>query len=312
MTDTLLRSLREVLLDESRPLAGLLRKCLLLGAETGSNSLREWARNELNGYGDADQVPEYRTVHGVPISVDSISGNTWTKGQVIDRHQLPPTAWEYVPEGFPFRQPVEELERLAEQKRLSFTSPGLAYAQTIWNGELSAFQSIVNMSYVMSGSAIAGIVGQVRTKLVDLVADLTADTPMTELPRKEQVDAAMSHRIGDIYNTTIHNTDGPVAIGKKAEASVEGLTADDALRLLGQIEQTVAADVAEAERAELMEAVAGLRAAVTQESPETGDVVKKVGKLRAAAEKIGLASVTAATGSAAGVLTELALNGAFG
>lgn len=312
MTDTLLRSLREVLLDESQPLAGLLRKCLLLGAETGSDSLREWARNELNGYGDADQVPDYRMIHGVPISVDSTSGNYWTKGQIIDRFQLPQRAWEYVPEEFPFRQPVEELERLAEQKRLSFTSPGLAYAKTIWNGELGPFQSIVNMSYVMSGSAVAGIVGQVRTKLVDLVADLTADTPLTELPKKEQVDAAVSHRIGDIYNTTIHNTDGPVAIGKKAEASVEGLSVDDALRLLEQVQQTAATDVADAERAELLEAVAELRAAVEQESPDTGDVVKKVGKLRAVAEKIGVASVTAATGSAAGVLTELAVNGAFG
>ncbi|MFF3869930.1 hypothetical protein [Micromonospora sp. NPDC001898] len=49
MTDTLLRSLREHLIDESEPLAGLLRKCLLLGAETGSQTLRDWARKELNG-----------------------------------------------------------------------------------------------------------------------------------------------------------------------------------------------------------------------------------------------------------------------
>ncbi len=32
------------MLDESEPLAGLLRKCLLLGAETGSGSLRESVR----------------------------------------------------------------------------------------------------------------------------------------------------------------------------------------------------------------------------------------------------------------------------
>lgn len=311
MADTLLRSLREVLLDESQPLAGLLRKCLLLGAETGSDSLREWARNELNGYGDTDQVPEYRNVRGVPISVDSMSGNTWAKGQIIDRHQLPQKAWEYVPDDFPFKQPIEELERLAEQKRLSFTSPGLSYAQTIWNGELGAFQNIISMSYVMSGSAVTGIVGQVRTRLVDLVADLTADTPLSELPGKEQVDAAVNHRIGDIYNTTIHTSDGPVAIGKKAEAS-QGLSVDDALRLLEQVQLVATDDVADTERAELMEAVAELRAAVDQESPDTGDVVKKVGKLRAIAEKIGVASVTAATGSASQVLTELAIRGAFG
>src|SRR4051794_40554338 len=103
--DTLLRSIRERLLDESEPLAGLLRKCLMLGAETGSDSLRNWARSELNGYGDGAEVPSYRKLHGVPISMNSMSGRTWATGQIIDRHQLPKDAWEYVPEEFPFRQP---------------------------------------------------------------------------------------------------------------------------------------------------------------------------------------------------------------
>ncbi|MBT2598120.1 hypothetical protein [Arthrobacter sp. ISL-72] len=57
MTNTLLGSLREQILDESEPLAGLLRKCLLLGAETGSESLRQWARYELSGYDDDAEVP---------------------------------------------------------------------------------------------------------------------------------------------------------------------------------------------------------------------------------------------------------------
>ena len=313
MTDTLLHSLRQHMLDESEPLAGLLRKCLLLGAETGSVSLREWARSELKGYRDEAEVPDYRQLQGVPISVDSISGNTWMKGQVIDRLQLPRKAWDYVPEKVAFRQPIEELEKLAGQKRLTFTTSGLAYAQNVWNGELDMFESIVNMSYVLSGSAVAGMLGQIRTKLVDVIADLTADTPLTELPGKDQVDAAVSHRIGpvrDVYSTTIHEASGPVAIGVKAEASQQGLSVKDALRLLEGVQQA-APDVDDEHRAELLDAVAELRAAVDQETPETGDVVKKVGKLRAIADKIGVASVSAATGGAAQALTELAVNGVF-
>lgn len=310
MTATLLRSLREHLLDESEPLAGLLRKCLMLGAETGSDSLREWARRELNGYGDDDEVPEYRKVRDVPISMDSMSGNTWTKNQIITRHQLPKETWEYVPDGFPFKQPIEELEQLAGKGSLSFTSPGLAHAQAIWNGKLDMFQSIVGMHFTMSGSLITGIVGQVRTKLVDLIADLTADTPLSELPRKAQVDAAVTHRLGDIYNTSIQSADGPVAIGARARAKTEGLSVDEALRLLDRVQQA-AVDVGDSDRAELLEAVVDLRAAVEQEGPDTGEVVKKVGKLRAIADKIGVASVSAATGGAAQALTELAVSGAF-
>ena len=242
--------------------------------------------------------------------MDSMSGNTWTKNQIITRHQLPTEAWEYVPSEFPFKQPIEELEQLAGKNGLSFTSPGLAHAQTIWNGKLDMFQNIVGMHFTMPGSTISGIVGQIRTKLVDLIADLTADTPLSELPNKAQVDAAMTHRLGDIYNTNIQSATGPVAIGGKAKASTEGLSVDDALRLLEQVQQA-AVDVGDAERAELLQSVAELRAEVEQESPDTGEVVKKVGKLRAIADKIGIASVSAATGGAAQALTELAVSGAF-
>ncbi|MFI5495582.1 hypothetical protein [Actinoplanes sp. NPDC051859] len=311
MTDTLLRSLREHLLDESQPLAGLLRKCLLLGAETGSETLRSWARKELNGYGDDDEVPAYRRVPSPAISMNSISGNTWSKNRIVDRYQLPVDAQEFIPDHMSFKHPIEELERLADQKQMFFASPALAYAQTVWNEELGPFQEVVGLSYVMSGSVLAGILGQVRTKLVDVVADLTADTPLSELPKKGQVDAAVSHRIGDVYNTTIQAATGPVAIGAKASASAKGLSVEDALRLLDKVQQ-VAVDITEAQRAELVEAVADLRTAVESDEPDTGEVVKKAGKLRAIADKIGVATVTAATDGATQALIDLALNGGFG
>ncbi|MFG1713220.1 hypothetical protein [Micromonospora sp. NPDC049203] len=311
MTDTLLRSLREHLLDESEPLAGLLRKCLLLGAETGSEALRDWARKELNGYSDEDEVPTYRKFHDVPLSMDSTSGRFWRQGDTISRLNVPPAARQYVPEEITFKQPVEELQQLAGQQKLKFTERGLAVAQAVWSRELGAFQNIDSLYFVMSGSTIMGILGQIRTKLVDVVADLTGDTPMSELPKKGQVDAAVNHRLGDIYNTTIQTASGPVAIGAKAKASTEGLTVEDALRLLDKVQQA-AADIAETQRRELLDALTELRNAIESEEADTGDVVKKVGKLRAVANKLGVASVAAATGGAAQAITELAVSGAFG
>jgi hypothetical protein len=310
MTDSLLRSIRHVMLDETEPLAGLLRKCLLLGAETGSTSLREWARRELNGYDGVEEVPDYRKVHDVPISMDSVSGNFWAKGQILSRLNLPKEAWEFVPEEFPFRQPVEELEQLAVTKRLSFSSPGLSYAQMIWNKQLGPFQSIHGLSYVMTGSAIAGILGQIRTQLVDIIADLTADTLLTELPGKEQVDAAITQHIGQIYTTTIEKAEGPVAIGAEASATAEGLSVRDALRLLDDL-RAVAEEAVGANVDELLAAVHELREAVEQDEPNTGELVKKAGRLRILADKVGVAAVTAATSSATGVLIEMAASGAF-
>lgn len=313
MTDSLLRSLRDHMLDESQPLAGLLRKCLLLGAETGSSSLRDWARRELNGYKVGDQVPEYRTFDNVPMTMNSISGSTMVTGQVVDRLLMPEEVQKFVDKSFTFRNAVEELEQLAANSSVSFTSPGLVLAQSVWNSELDDWQNIVDLKFVFPGSAIAGVLGNIRTQLVDVIADLTSATPLESLPRKEKVDEAVdSHigRVGDVYNTTVTGSDAPIAIGKRAEAKSQGLTVDDALRLLGEVSRT-ATSVADGLRTELETAIHDLTSALTEEGSDTGEIVKKAGKLRLISEKIGVEAVSAASSSAAAMITELALNGAF-
>lgn len=311
MTDTLLQSLRARALDESETLAGLLRKCLLLGAETGSSSLRDWARLELNGYDGETPVPEYRQLAGAPMTMDSMSGNTWTTGQTISRSQIPTAAREYAPEFIFLTQPVEELERLAQEKSLHFKPGGLVAAQTLWNQKLGPFQSIVNLSYVVSGSVFAGLLGQIRTKLVDLIADLTIATPLTEIPRREDVDAAMLQRIGhvgDVYSTTVVNPQGPTGIGRGANAS-SGLNVDEVLLLLTAVQQ--AAESETTDTTDIEDALAELHEVLNRPEPETGEVIKRAGKLRAIADKLGVTAVSSATSSAVSALTDLAMQGAF-
>ena len=187
-------------------------------------------------------------------------------------------------------------------------------AQTIWNRQLGPYQSIHGLSYTMTGSVVAGMVGQIRTQLVDIIADLTADTPMSELPSKRQVDAAVSEHIGasSVYNTTINAASGPVAIGTEALARTEGLSIEDVLALLDAVQKTAASDVEEADQAEVLEAVADLRVALSREAPDTGEVVKKAGRLRSLGIKLGGASMMAATEGAASALIEMAMSGAFG
>lgn len=73
--------------------------------------------------------------------------------------------------------------------------------------------------------------------------------------------AAADPTVRDMYITTIQTTNGPLAIGANAKASTEGLTIDDALRLLEQVRQA-AADIADTQRTELLGALDELRAAV--------------------------------------------------
>lgn len=314
MTTTLLQSLRERIIDESEPLDGLLRKCLALGAQTGSGALREWARNELNGYKNDEPVPDYRVFPTSPIVVEEISGTSHSRGRRIHRLELPSRASDIVPEHFKVLQSVTELEGFSGSKEVSFITPDLSLAKVLWNEGLDTdYQQIVGLTYELSGPSIAGILSKIRTQLVEIIADLTAEIPLTELPGKEQVDSAVSHHIGTQYNTTIHAANGPTAIGNKAKATTKGLSIDDAIKLLDAAQATASAEVQDAsDKAELLAAIADLRAVATQTTPDTGEVVKKAGKLRTLAERIGGSALSAAVGGSTEALIDLAASSAFG
>ena len=58
------------MLDDEGPLSSLLQKCLVLGGDAGSKKMRNWARQELNGYhGPTEEVPTYRHVPAALMAV---------------------------------------------------------------------------------------------------------------------------------------------------------------------------------------------------------------------------------------------------
>jgi hypothetical protein len=56
----LLDEIVELTTSDAEGLSVLLRKCLVLSYTLKSDRLRDWVDKELNGYGDNDQLPEYR------------------------------------------------------------------------------------------------------------------------------------------------------------------------------------------------------------------------------------------------------------
>jgi hypothetical protein len=48
-----------------------LRKCIVLGGQAGSASLRDWAAREAKGYDGSDELPTWRVVYA-QITVDAV------------------------------------------------------------------------------------------------------------------------------------------------------------------------------------------------------------------------------------------------
>ena len=127
MTSSLLTDLRERVIDEAEPLPGLLRKCLMLGAQTGSQSLREWAKFELNGYPDDVDAPAYRSIHAGML-MSSISGNTVVSRQPVSWYDFPDDVREVVPELLTLKGPLAEIEEMATREAFHYGTGPLSAA----------------------------------------------------------------------------------------------------------------------------------------------------------------------------------------
>ncbi|MBB1562628.1 hypothetical protein HG440_003425 [Candidatus Saccharibacteria bacterium] len=204
----LLLQLRDAALDENEPTAGLLRKCLFLGSDVGSERLRSWAESELNGYGDEDELPVYRSIPAPILLMDSQSGYTWVENQIVNRLQVPPTARKYLLESLEIRQPLAELQELSMNKSVRFSTPRLAIAAHCWNQELEWPQQIMQLKYTVPGATIKGVLDRVRTILIELIIDLTAKTPLEELPTKQTVDSIMEVIIQPAQPSITNNITG--------------------------------------------------------------------------------------------------------
>lgn len=194
--DSLLRQVQRDLLA-GQPLPDLLRKCLLLGSESGSSELRAWATLELRGYEDLEQLPPYRKVPA-QIRADATAGNTWITGQTIGWSMLPDFARENLSERVPLFHGVGHLQSLYESAASSdsnpqLTLPGWEYiARAMDRASGNPFQQTHALYWVISPSVIAGVLDDVRTAMTELLAELGAVMPATqETPTADQATQAL-------------------------------------------------------------------------------------------------------------------------
>lgn len=207
-----------------KPLADTLRKCVVLGGQAGSTELREWATRELRGYDGVEiaDVPEFRKV-GAVIKADAVTGNSIVSGQQMDAWELPEVARDAgISNELPLRQGVGELEALratAERDNgVKMSLPGALMLGRLMDQQSgNPFQHITALYWSLSSSAIAGVLDQIRTTLVELVAEMRAGVGDDEIPSADLADQAVHVAVhGDRARVTV--TSAQAASGSTATA----------------------------------------------------------------------------------------------
>lgn len=111
-------------LDKDKDLQSLLRKALLISSKLKLVDFREWISNELKGYKEKTNVPEYRVINQTLKFFNPYHG--WTIAQ------LSPEIEEHI-STFPLQQSITELEHLLSNSKDLTISPSASQASALRN-----------------------------------------------------------------------------------------------------------------------------------------------------------------------------------
>lgn len=171
----LLQQIEEEAVDSKSDVASLLRKCQVLAFRLHNDSLKGWIHNELNGYPDPLDIPEYRV-----FPCQSV-GSFYGMGRTMKNAPIPPMC---VPEDFRdflftfrFSQGVGSLQELLTNDNGTVTAS--------WPGDLVALLSqkvyrsmgMLDARMECSSGSIVKILETVRNRILDFVLALEEDCP---------------------------------------------------------------------------------------------------------------------------------------
>lgn len=182
-------------LDSTNDLGDLLRRCLVLGSQSGSGNLRAWATQELKGYESPDDVPPYRVLHAA-LFVDGMNPRIHYTGQRISQSLIPDFAQEVVTEEVRITDgvgTVAAIVRGSDGESIRLGVPGAPDLVGYMNRTVIQWpESISDLYYKVQPSYFEGILDAVRTALVELTAELRAGLPAgADEPNQELVDRAV-------------------------------------------------------------------------------------------------------------------------
>ncbi|MDQ0935093.1 AbiTii domain-containing protein [Streptomyces turgidiscabies] len=211
--------LEDDVLNESRPLAPILRQVIALGGHAHSEPLRTWALRELQGYEGTDvPIPDYRRI-SAPLVMDGLAGIYQFREQPVSMFDLPDFARESLGDVLRFGQGVGQIESLLAQRQTVQLAPAMAAEVAVFMSQNPSRQ-VLRLYWAVHPSALEGVLDQIRTRLVQLVGELRGAMPHGQQdPTPDQVAQALQniHIVtGDNSSVTVT---APVAVAHRRGAA---------------------------------------------------------------------------------------------
>lgn len=237
----LLTQISEGVADDKVSVSSLLQKCILLGGQAGSEKLRDWARQELNGYEGFEGVPEYRHIHTPLVAHITNSWGVHGHTQRIRENYLPKatreklTAAGYRVDELVLNWPISEIEAMSQDPSGPHTlTPNWAdsVAADMTRAMADPNTIVESLYWSVPGSVVKGVLGRIRMALAEHVAELDAQNLQSQVPDRAAAEPAIKLR----------QTGGRLTVNQVVQQAGDGGT-----NVAGGRDVTVAAPAHEAE-----------------------------------------------------------------
>ena len=215
----LLADIQASAIDSTVPLADLLRRCKVLAAHLKHKEFADWVDHELTGYLRGTDVPLYRQLR-TPSSIGHFSG---AFGSGINNMPIPvlrlPEQFRDMVLNYQVREPARQVEIIAANSgTLELKWPGDLVAHVSVNFPMVENTTLVAASRLVDASSFAGIVDNIRTKILDFALAIAANYPDVgegDLAAPAKVPSTVVHQV---FNNTI--VGGQANIGTSGSASI--------------------------------------------------------------------------------------------
>lgn len=206
--------------------ADALRSLLVVARRVGGDDLAQWLRHELDGYPEGSQLPRYRILEGLPITLTwhGFFGSSATTK--VSDHEIPE---EIRPGKRHLRQPVAELEALAALE----TDPSaqlpsswvMLYRDYFAKGEAPGWEDMVvnYAAQLYPRTVLRGILDQVKTSALDLALELEQVAPHVGDPGGPTTETVPElGREITLRMTQIYGSGATVIVGDDASVATGG------------------------------------------------------------------------------------------
>jgi hypothetical protein len=174
---TLLRDIQEGATNEAVSVAELLRKALILARRLDYEPLKDWAEQELEGYGPNTELPDYRAYRACHVLGD-FSGpmNSWRKNQPLPSGAVAEEHRRHL-FGYDLREGVVTYESLLSSGDGDLSISWDPNYVVQYQEDFFELMALTAARRVVGRSEIAQLIGAIRTRLLNFSLEIEAANP---------------------------------------------------------------------------------------------------------------------------------------